>query len=195
MDCRFEALVFDMDGTLTRPVIDFDGLRRDLGMAQGDLVDEIEKLPPEQQRAAWAIVERHEARAMEELQPQEGCAEFLAKCNRNGIKLGVVTRNVQRSVDLFCRQCGVAFDGVVTREFGILKPRPEPVQHLLEQWRIAPGAALMIGDYVYDIQSGKAAGTRTCFFHNPGHSFYGQEADHVVRSMVELDRLVFPGPG
>ena len=41
------------------------------------------------------------------------------------------------------------------------------------------------------IESGRAAGTRTCFFQNPGHSFHGKNADYVVSSMRELEALLF----
>jgi hypothetical protein len=37
-----------------------------------------------------------------------------------------------------------------------------------------------------------AAGTRTCFFQNPGLPFYGEKADFVVRSMAELQAIVWP---
>lgn len=43
-----------------------------------------------------------------------------------------------------------------------LKPHPESVQRILEQFGTAPTKAVMIGDTAADILSGKAAGTLTC---------------------------------
>lgn len=187
-----------MDGTLTRPVLDFAAIRRELGISGGDLAVEIGKLPPSRQEEAWAVVEAHERRALEEQTLQEGCLEFLEKCRDHGLRVGLVTRNSSLSVDHFCREHGIRFDGTVTREFPHLKPHPAPVVHLLQRWRIAPHEALVIGDYRYDIDSGRAAGTFTCFFQNPHTPFHGEDADFVVHSMHELDDLVFgasPAPG
>ena len=37
----FRALIFDMDGTLTEPALDFQEIRREIGVCSGDLVEEI----------------------------------------------------------------------------------------------------------------------------------------------------------
>ena len=44
---RFDALIFDMDGTLTLPTLDFGAIRREIGIHTGDLTAEIAKLPAE----------------------------------------------------------------------------------------------------------------------------------------------------
>jgi HAD superfamily hydrolase (TIGR01549 family) len=129
---------------------------------------------------------------MKHQQLQEGSAELLGKCRRLAIRAGVVTRNARRSVDHLCRRFGLEFDAVVTREFPVMKPHPRPVLHILEQWGLAAPDVLTIGDYLFDIQCGRTAGTRTCFFQNPGMPSFADEADFAVSSMHELDRLVFP---
>jgi HAD superfamily hydrolase (TIGR01549 family) len=189
---RFRGLIFDMDGTLTLPALDFPAIRHETGIVAGDLVEEIAKLPPEARQRAWAVVEAHEARALDRLRLQEGARELLQRCRREAVRLGIVTRNLSRSVEALCRACGLRFDAVVTREFPLVKPHPGPVLHILEQWGVPPAEVLMIGDYVYDIASGRAAGTPTCYFHNAGAVFYGEDADFAVGSMAELERLVFP---
>lgn len=181
-----------MDGTLTVPSLDFNAIRREIGILSGDLTHEIEQLAPALQARAWAIIEQHEERAMQDQALQEGAEAFLKKCRRRSLRLGVVTRNVKRSVDHLCERYALRFDAVVTREFHVMKPHPGPVLHMLEAWGLAPAAALMVGDYRYDIQCGVSAGTWTCFFQNPDVPFSGEDADFVVSSMTELDRLVFP---
>jgi len=188
---RFKGLIFDMDGTLTKPVIDFGAIRRELAIPIGDLTVEIERLAPSARRKAWAIIEAHEERALHEQTLQDGCLELLRKCRNHSLKVGLVTRNAGRSVDHFCERHGFVFDGVVTREFDVLKPHPGPVLHLLRAWSLPARSVLTIGDYLYDIQSGQAAGTRTCFFQNPGAAFHGQDADFTCTSMLEIDRIVF----
>lgn len=41
------------------------------------------------------------------------------------------------------------------------KPDPQPVQLALERLGVTPGAALFVGDSVHNLESGRAAGTRT----------------------------------
>lgn len=188
----FSGIVFDMDGTLTRPALDFGAIRRETGLGSGDLAHQIQFLPPARQREAWAIIERHESEAMQGQALQDGAAALLAACRDRGIKLGIATRNVRASVDHLCARFGLHFDAVVTREFPCMKPDPAVILHILEAWRLPAAAVLTVGDYVHDLQCGRAAGTATCFFQNPGHPDYGHEADFVVSSMAGLAAIVLP---
>jgi HAD superfamily hydrolase (TIGR01549 family) len=188
---RFQAVIFDMDGTITRPIIDFESIRKELGILSGDLLNEINKLTETEQKKAWAVIERHEDRALQKLELQSGARELLEKCARHNIKIGVVTRNLRRSVDYLCRQHNIRFDAVVTREFPLVKPHPGPVLHMLEQWGIPPAKALMVGDYIHDIECGRTAGAQTCFFQNPGKPSYEKDADFIACSMAELAGIIF----
>ena len=186
------ALIFDMDGTLTEPTLDFTRMRQEIGLPDdGDIAHHIGQLTREEQRRAWAVIEQHEDEAMRTQRPQRGCLQLLRRCREAGFKLGLVTRNTQRSVDYFCSAHGLTFDGVITREFPFMKPHPGPIRHLLETWSVAPQATLTIGDYLHDIDCGRAAGTRTCFYQNDGKPFFGQDADFVVASMRELEAVIF----
>lgn len=183
-----------MDGTLTRPALDFGAIRRETGLGPGDLAHQIQTLPPARQRDAWAIIERHETEAMQRQCLQDGTAALLAACRARAIKLAIATRNAQASVDHLCARFGLRFDAVVTRDFPHMKPDPAVIHHILDQWNMPASHVLTVGDYVHDLQCGRAAGTATCFFQNPGHPDYGHEADFVVSSMDGLAAIVLP-PG
>lgn len=190
MTKAFQGVIFDMDGTLTRPTLDFAAIRRELGLGPGDVAHQIQALPADQQRAAWAIIERHEEEAMLRQELQEGAAALLADLRRDGCRLGIVTRNARRSVDHLCRRFHLEFDAVVAREFPYMKPHPEVILHILRIWAMPPQAVLTVGDYVHDLDCGRAAGTATCFFHNAGHTFHGAGADFVVSSMQQLRAIL-----
>ncbi len=185
------GIIFDMDGTLTVPTLDFAAIRREIDAGPGDLVTWISTRSPPERERAWAVIRRHEEHAIREMRLQEGAAELLQRCRRHDLRLGIVTRNAQRSVDALCRMCRIAFDVVVTRDFPFLKPHPEPVRHIARAWNLPPSATLVVGDYLYDIQSGRAAGARTCFFRNPGLADFSAEADFTVGSMTELEALLW----
>ena len=185
-DTAYQAIIFDMDGTITRPVLDFREIRKEIGLPEGDIAKEIAKLPQADQDRAWKIIEGHERDAEERQELQTGAAELLDRCRTKGLYTGLITRNLQRSVDLLCQKFDLTFDHVITREYPHLKPHPAPILHMLELWDIAPGAVLMVGDYIHDIECGVAAGTDTCYFLNPGRTDFGQNATFTVRSMHEL---------
>lgn len=42
------------------------------------------------------------------------------------------------------------------------KPNPHPIINLMQEFKVQPEAAIIIGDSVLDVQSGKAAGILTC---------------------------------
>lgn len=187
---RFRGVIFDMDGTLTYPVIDFPAIREELGMGNGDIAHHILSLPREGQAAAWAVVERHEDAALRRQAMKDGMQALLWDLRERGVHLAVVTRNAQRSVDALCAKFDIAFDTVVTRDFPYVKPHPGAVRHILREWKMAAADALMVGDYVHDIECGRAAGTRTCFFQNPGFPNHGAEADFIAHSADDVRRIV-----
>ena len=187
----YTAVVFDLDGTLTVPTIDFVQMRKELGIPAGDITKEIPKLSPDEQQRAWATIQRHEEEAITRQTPQHGAMELLRECRASGMRTGLVTRNTRRSVDHFMARFNVSFDGIVTRDEPPLKPHPESVLRLLHRWHVPPAVTLVVGDYRHDIEAGRMAGTRTCFYQNPGVPFSGEGADHVVHSMQELHAILF----
>ncbi len=188
---QYQGIIFDMDGTLTVPTLDFSAMRDDIGLGSGDVAQEISALPPDQQQEAWRIVEQHEAEARQNMQLQPGTTELLRDCRSTGIRLGIVTRNTPQGVDAFCEMFDLQFDCILTRAFPFMKPHPAPVLHILEDWNLAGSDALMVGDYVHDIDCGREAGTDTCFYQNPGHPDHGITANFTVHSMQELSTIIF----
>jgi len=189
---RYQAVIFDMDGTITRPVLDFREIRKEIGLPEGDIAKEIAKLPSPERERAWAIIEGHERDAEDQQQLQDGAKAVLDRCRAGDMRMGLITRNVRRSVDTLCRKFDLSFDYVITREFPHLKPHPAPILHMLEKWGIAPGDTLMVGDYIHDIECGLAAGTDTCYFLNPGRTDFGKDATFTVHSMPELEAIIWP---
>ncbi|OGV63657.1 MAG: hypothetical protein A2498_11510 [Lentisphaerae bacterium RIFOXYC12_FULL_60_16] len=188
----YHAVIFDMDGTLTVPVLDFNAIRAEIGLdTRGDLSDDILRLAPVAQARAWAVVERHEQRAREQQTLQTGALELLTRCRSTGMRVGLATRNTRASVDHFMQRFNFRFDGITTREEPPLKPHPQAILRLIDPWGIPPESTLVVGDFRHDIESGYAAGTRTCFFQNPGVPFTGERADFVVDSMQALAELIF----
>ena len=67
------------------------------------------------------------------------------------------------------------------------KPSPAPILDVLSRFDMRPEEALIIGDSIYDIEAGRAAGVKTvaalCGYGDPG---FWKEADYRVESIEGL---------
>ena len=186
------AVLFDLDGTLTRPNLDFDALRAEIGVRdRRPILEWLAGQTDTVRERAWEIIHRHELEAARTAQLAEGARELLAAIAELGLKTALVTRNSRRSVELVLRRLGLDFDAVVTREDCAPKPSPEPVLECARRLGLLPEETLVVGDFYFDIQSGLAAGARTALVGaSSAPPFPGSdpppEADHVVNSLREL---------
>lgn len=94
-----------------------------------------------------------------------GVPETLEACRVAGLRLAVATTKLTRIALTTLRHCGIAerFD-VIAGGDRASRPKPDPGLALavLEELACPAGQALMVGDTTYDIEMGRAAGTRTC---------------------------------
>jgi HAD superfamily hydrolase (TIGR01549 family) len=189
---KIKGLIFDMDGTLTVPLIDFKKMRQELNIPEkgGDLAEIINSWPEPRRGQAWKIIEKFEIYAIENNRLQAGVEDALKRFAQANIHLAIITRNTTRSTKALLAKLSVKFDPVLTREFPHIKPAPEPVLHILDAWQIKPDECMMIGDYIHDIESANAAGAFSCYFKNPNMKHW-EEADFTVSSYQELENLVF----
>jgi hypothetical protein len=66
---EIKGVIFDMDGTLTLPVLDFKGIRDSLGLTPGtDILPTVQKYSPEERDKAMAIIEEYEEDGLRKLQ-------------------------------------------------------------------------------------------------------------------------------
>lgn len=185
------AVIFDMDGTLTRPTLDFPAIRAAVGVPE-PLLENMLALPPGPDRdRAFAILDRFEEQAAEASELHDDTHEVLRFIARRGLPMGLLTRNSRRSTDRVLAKHGLAFQVVVTREDAPAKPRPEPLWMICERLGVPPGQALMVGDFKYDILAGRNAGTRTALLTLGKTPSYLQEIppDHVLERLTDLVNL------
>jgi HAD superfamily hydrolase (TIGR01549 family) len=159
---RVRGVVFDLDGTLIVDQHDYAAIRRELGLTASEpLLEWVERLEGAQRDTARRVLHRHEEVAARAARVNAGVPAFLARLDAQGIRRGVLTRNTRSAASTALAVCGLSFDAVVTRDDGPHKPDPFGIVHLCAAWDLAPGEVLMLGDYLYDLQAGRAAGART----------------------------------
>ncbi|MDD5598879.1 MAG: hypothetical protein PHV82_13105, partial [Victivallaceae bacterium] len=85
---KFKGLIFDMDGTLTVPLLDFKLIRRELGVGDGgDLAEIINSFPERRRGEAWKLIEKHEFNAIRNNCLQPGVEHALKRFAGAGIML------------------------------------------------------------------------------------------------------------
>jgi HAD superfamily hydrolase (TIGR01509 family) len=186
-----KAVIFDLDGTLTEPLLDFDAMRAEIGLLPGPILEQLAHADAETRARADVILRRHELDAIARATLADGCAEVLAHLSARAIPAAILTRNVREVVDVFSRAFGLSFAAVYTREDGPHKPSPAGVFALCEKMGVAPADTLVVGDYKFDILAGRDAGCATALVtttHDPAPHELAEwgPPDVVVASLREL---------
>lgn len=164
------GVIFDMDGTLTVPNLDFAAMyeRCNVPLSE-DLLAAISAMPSDEKAAANAVIDEMEAEGRRTLQLNEGALELAGWLHRHGVPTAIVTRNTAVTVDHLHSQlwepAGLPpLDPALSRDDPIPdKPDPAALHLIAEKWGVELGPELlMIGDSPSkDVVFGKAAGIST----------------------------------
>jgi HAD superfamily hydrolase (TIGR01509 family) len=185
------AVIFDLDGTLTEPVLDFDAIRSELGLPERvPILEHLVGLSDAERANAEAVLLRHERAAIARATLSDGCADLLGHLRDQAIPIAILTRNVREVVQTFARMFTFQFHAIYTREDGPPKPSPAGVLSLCRAMGVEPAHTLAVGDYKYDVIAGRDAGCRTVLLDRDGIAAnelvkWGPP-DVVVRSLREL---------
>ena len=123
-----KAILFDMDGTLTAPMLDFPRIKAEMGIGDRPILEALAELDGSRRRIAEAVLLRHETHAAENSTLNPGCRELLDWLRQREIPTAVITRNSRQSVDIVLARHRLSFEVLVTREQGPFKPDPYPLR-------------------------------------------------------------------
>jgi HAD superfamily hydrolase (TIGR01509 family) len=189
MQMPVRGIVFDLDGTLVDSALDFEQMRAEMGLPGGlPLLETIEAQPPEEADRCFRVLHEHELRGARQARLYEGLRDFLAAVAVRGWRQAVFTRNSRPVTLVTLEQFDLAFDPVFCREDGPVKPDPWAIWRICETWGFAPSQCLVIGDFRFDIDAGRAAGAHTVLFTGSGqHSGLAEHepADFTLASYAE----------
>lgn len=189
------ALLLDMDGTLTRPTLDFAAIRAEMGIGDQPILEAMATLPPRQRARAEAVLAAHEERAAVASELNDGCASVLGWCAARGVPTALITRNSRWSVDVFLRRHGLRFDLTLSRDDGLLKPDAAPVRHACRRFGVAAREAWMVGDGVHDVEAGLSAGAATVWISHGRPRPFAPEPWRTVAGLGDLLALLGPTSG
>ena len=189
--------VFDLDGTLTLPVHDFSVIRHALGVPKGtDILGYLASLPEAEAQPLHDKLNEIENGLLDRIVPAPGLLQLISALHRRGSRLGILTRNTR---DIALKTLDVLGIGAYFSEACILgrsdvppKPDPEGLFRLSTHWEKAPYELVMVGDYVFDLQTGRNAGTATIHVDRSRSFSWPELTDIGVETLEELHSIL-PG--
>ena len=200
--CRpfsIKAVLFDFDGTLTKPgALNFPLLKETINCpADTPILEFIESLPTRSQRdEASAVLARFEKEAAAISKPNPGAQDLIHHLRSKSLAIGIITRNtllsIKQSLKNFEDVDLAAFDIVISRETPVrIKPSGDGIILAAEMLDIDVRQIMMVGDYIFDIHAGQAAGCITVFINYAGASGVEKiDSDFVVSGFKEIKDIV-----
>ena len=184
--------IFDMDGTLTHAVHDFDAIRAAWGLPPGEpILEALARLPDHEAQPLWEQLDAIEVELARKAQPQAGVETLLANLHARGCKLGIVTRNSLANARETLYACNLhgffPEPHIKDRDSGAPKPQPDALLALIHHWGAVCDDVVMVGDFLYDLQAGRAAGVATVYV---DYAQTSQWSAHADVSVTRLDQLL-----
>jgi HAD superfamily hydrolase (TIGR01509 family) len=195
---RVQGVLFDFDDTLTLPgALDFEYIRTEVGCPpHKPILEFIAELPTEaeRERASERLVEL-ELEAAGRAQPNPAAPRVIAWLRERGLAVGILTRNgraaIVRALQNFPGLSPDDFTVIVSRDDDALpKPAADGVLLAARRMDVHPEELLVVGDFVFDIFAGRAAGAVTVLLQTAGPLESGYADPTLVEDALRAGRFV-----
>jgi HAD superfamily hydrolase (TIGR01549 family) len=188
------GVVFDLDGTLVDSRLDFEAMRREMELpSEEPILEALARLDPRQAERCNAILHRHELAGAERAVLLPGAGELVTTLHAHGIRQAIATRNSRIITEATLSKLELPIELVFTRDDGPVKPNPWAAQEACRRWDLPAAEVVVIGDFRFDVECGRAAGCRTVLLTHPldPRGYPNKEcADLVLGSLGEHVRLL-----
>jgi HAD superfamily hydrolase (TIGR01549 family) len=184
--------IFDMDGTLTLAAHDFQAFKQNHGLDPSKpILEQIPDLPLERQNEVHRELVKWEGSIADQAQRAPGALPLLQNLQARNYQLAILTRNTRELALRTLHAAGIRdfFPDPFVLGRGCAEPKPSPagVLQILGQWGASPTDAVMVGDYLFDLEAGRSAGVFTIYIDREDSRMWQDQAD---LSLTRLDQLL-----
>jgi HAD superfamily hydrolase (TIGR01549 family) len=188
--------VFDMDGTLTLAVHDFEAIKRSLDIPlEHDILHHLAALPEDVAAAKYVWLLEHERELALSAKPAPGASDLVRARKDRDCRLGILTRNAHELALVTLQAIGLgdcfASADILGRDEAPPKPHPGGLLHLAERWQVTPGELVMVGDYRFDLECARAAGACGVLVNLPDNP-WPELTDHFAVDCAALQSSIEP---
>lgn len=215
---NFQAVLFDLDGTLIDSAPDLAGAANELRAAHGlpalpfecfrpmvgsgarGMVGVAFDVGPQHERFAELrddFLRRYEQRMMLETRVFDAVLPVLEALEQGQRRWGIVTNKAARFTEPLVRSLGLhsrAAAVVAGDTTPHSKPHPAPLLEAARRVGLEPSRCMYVGDDVRDVQAGRAAGMTTVVagwgYLGIGEPIEAWGADFIIRRPAELLNLL-----
>ena len=198
---RVRAVVFDFDGTLTKPGgIDFAAIHEVVGCPRGTgLLEFLTAISdPMERESKEKILTDAEMEAAERCEVNEGAEGITGFLRQAGVPTAIITRNRLEAIE----RALADLEGIDAADFGCIvtrdspmspKPSPESVRHVAQELGVDVRELLLVGDHLFDVEAGVRAGALTMFLRNQKSGLPEDDAvdsDFTVGTLAEGEQII-----
>jgi phosphoglycolate phosphatase len=215
---RFQAVLFDLDGTLIDSAPDLAGAGNDMRIARGLVPLPYESFRPMVGAGARGMVgialqvvpadaefpalrdeflARYEQRMTQLTHVFTDIDPVLAELQARGVPWGIVTNKARRFTEPLVRSLGLHANAATVISGDTTphaKPHPAPLLEAARQLKLDPQHCVYVGDDLRDVLAGRAAGMGTVAaawgYLGMGEAIADWGADHVIETPNELLKLL-----
>jgi N-acetyl-D-muramate 6-phosphate phosphatase len=215
---RFDAVLFDLDGTLIDSAPDLAGAANELREAHGLPALPYECFRPMVGSGARGMIgvafdigpqhesflglrddflRRYELRMTRQTRIFDAVLPVLEALERRSTKWGIVTNKATRFTDPLVRSLGLhprAATVIAGDTTPHSKPHPAPLLEAARRVGLAPSQCIYVGDDLRDVQAGHAAGMATAIagwgYLGSGDPIEAWGAEYIARKPADLLNLL-----
>lgn len=181
-----------MDGTLTLPYLDFNKIRKLIGVPGNTMLtlDYILTLEGKEKESAYNMLLDFEKEAAMKAELQPGAEELLNLLKESDILIAVQTRNSDVSARTVFDKYHLPIDDIYTRENAPPKPLPHAINSLRKKYNLSRDQVIMVGDFWADIQTGINAGVKTVLLRSWDLPEADLQPDATIFSLDDLPGIL-----
>ena len=158
--------------------------------ADTDILRFLASLPSDEAEARHARLIEIEYELADLTAAAPGAVRLLDRLLKRDARVGILTRNTREIALHTLGQIGLkgyfSAADILGRDEAAPKPHPEGIEKLLTSWGREPDETVMVGDYLFDLQVGRAAGTATIHVDSSCAFRWPELADLSVATLDEL---------